>query len=141
MFLTIVMLVASIVSIVNGGLHKGVIKSFSEVYYVGEDDKLVEKEGVNDELRMKVIVKGFSFTLIALLLVILQLIFLISALSVDVLIIPTVVMIILFVYGMVKSIVGKKKTNKEAMEFKRKGLVKQLIFLAYVIYIFILIVI
>ena len=141
MFLTIVMLVSSIVSIIKGGLHRGVINSFNENYYVGEDDKLVEKEGVDDEQRMKVIAKGCLFSLIAFLLVILQLIFLISALSVDVLIIPTVIMIFLFVYGMVKAITGKKKTNKETMELKRKGLIRQLIFLAYIIYIFILIVI
>lgn len=141
MFLAIIMLVSSIVSIIKGGLHRGVIKSFNEVYHVGEDDELVEKEGVDDELRVKIALKGCGYIIFVLMLIILELVFFISALSVDVLVVPTVVMIALFVYGVVKAIVGKKKSNKEAMTFKRKGFFRQLLFLLYVAYIFVLLVI
>ena len=141
MFLTMIMLIVGIVSVIKGGLRTTMMKSYNNHYYLDENDKWVEKEGLSNEQRVKIIAKGCLIIILLLILAVLQGVFLIASLSVDIFIVPSVVMLLWLVYRIVRSIVRKKRTNKELMEHAQKGAFQRWVFLLYVVYIFILLVI
>lgn len=143
-YLTIIMLIVSFVSVIKGGLFSGFVKKYVELFVDGDEvGKVVPKENISDEEMIRLSLLSVWVMIIGFILLVIELIFLVCAMSIDVLIFPTLFVLTMFVGNLILAFSGKKKkkTIKELTTDTVWYKTKRILFLLYVIYIFILILI
>ena len=121
----------------------GILKKFAEIDIKKENKEIDDKEYIEETLKVGCIPFIFVFIF-----TILEAIYFIKAFSIDIYLYPTIVATMIFIIGIVKSFVKKKdncdltteigKTEYINKNTKRtfKGIVKQLLWLAYFSYMF-----
>lgn len=145
-FIGLVLLVIYLVGFIKGGWLK---ESFVEAEGFQKKVELNEWGVASEEDKLKESIKFFlkalgmlSFSIFASILVI---VFLIGALSVDVLLFPTILILAYTVYGYVRIFVSKKKREdnkkKDMTVTHPKDQVKRGVMLLYVLYILVLLIV
>lgn len=141
-FLGLVLLVMYTVAFINGGIGKTIFKEVKELEdaertgYLSEEDKLKKA--------LKISVKVIGLMLYSIVGVLFYTIFLIGALSVDVFLIPTLIMIFVAVYIWVRNFTSKKQKEK----IKKKDMTvthtsdqwERAFYILYVLYILVLLI-
>ena len=140
-FIGLILLTAFLVGTINGGWF---VETFKETksFTKKKLEELDEEEQI--KYSIKILVKVFSALVFAILMSILNLIFLIGALGVDVVLVPTIALLSLFVYNIVRVSTSKKyrdKINNRSEEDKKtKARWSNGIYVIYVLYILVLLV-
>lgn len=138
------MLVVSLIAIIKGGLFSGYMKRYASLYEDGVDGKPVAKSDASEEDVIKLAIHSIWVVLIGIAVLVVEFIFLVSALSVDIFIIPTALILTVFIGKTILIIAGKKKNKKTVKELTtdtKWNKVRRFLFLLYIIYIFILVLI
>lgn len=145
-FIGLVLLVIYLVGFIKGGWFKQSFveaKGFQKKFDSGDWGEMSEEDKLKDSIKFASKALGMlAFSILASILVI---VFLIGALSVDVLLLPTVVILAYYVYGFVRIFVSKKKREKDQAKDMTithpKDQVKRGVMLLYILYILVLLIV
>ena len=140
-FIGLILLIAYLVGTINGGW-------FTETVKESESFTKEKLEGMEEEEQIKysitIVGKVLLILVFAILMAILNVIFLIGALSVDVILVPTIILLLLFVYKWVRVSTSKKfreKINNRSKEDRKtRARWSNGIYVIYVLYILVLLV-
>ncbi|QJI52415.1 hypothetical protein [Psychrobacillus phage Perkons] len=115
-FLSLVFLTLSLIVLVKGNLMNGLVRSLDPFRTDESISKLSEEEKLKGVLKILVI---FTYIIFHTLF---WSIYLVKAISIDIYIYPTLIMIALFIFGWIKSALSTERRKKLKDEYKNKPL-------------------
>ena len=145
-FIGLVLLIIYLVGFIKGGWFKEYFVGFNafEKKVASDEWRLIsEEEQLKDSIKFASKALGMlAFSIVASILV---LVFFIGALSIDVLLFPTLIMLAYYIYGIVHIFVSKKKREKNQAKdmtvTHTKDQVKRGVMLLYILYILVLLIV
>lgn len=145
-FIGLVLLVIYLVGFIKGGWFKNTskeINEYQELYNSGGMEDMSETEQA--KIGLKMLTKSIGNLAFAIITMVLLICFFIGALSVDTLLIPTVLMLAYFIYGIVRPIVSEsyreKNKKKDLSVTSSKAQFKRGLMLVYIFYILVLLIV
>ncbi|MFJ7982345.1 hypothetical protein ACIQ1D_18965 [Lysinibacillus xylanilyticus] len=140
-FLGLVLITVYTISLLKGGMFTEILKESNEV-------QKMDIESNSEEVIIKassVFFKLIASMIFSLVIAFFYVCFIIGALSVDIILIPTILMIILFfgniVYNSVSKKAKEKRKNKDLTKTSIMGQFMRVVYILYFIYILVLIII
>ena len=141
-FIGLILFIAYLIGAINGGWFLDTLKEGKD-FTQEKFDTMEEEEQVKYSIKM--IAKALWVLFISISLLILKVVFLIGALSVDVILVPTIVLLVLFIVKIVRFSTDekfrKKVNNRSEEERKSKTRISNAIYALYVLYILFLLIV
>ncbi len=135
-FIGLILLIVYLIGTINGGWFVGAFKA-EEALTKERTSEMTDDEKI--KLSLKLIIKAILISIFSVIIIILLLSFLIGALNVDTILVPTIVLLALFIYRVVRVGTSKKYreklNNRTEKEKRAKTRIGNAIYVLYILYI------